>query len=112
MQRAVDMMQSWTSVISVCRESLVCAQSHHQQHPQVAASSASVAEPAAVEQPEMPGRRGLCWCLGGSPPEITYTRDHSDGIALKPFQPLDIPPMPAEDDLNVMFADLVVSVTL
>lgn len=59
------------------------------------------------------GRRRFCRCWGASSsahPKITYARDQTgDGIALKPFQPLDIPPMPAEDDLNAMFADLVVS---
>ena len=81
------MLQVW---FSVCRKSLWVQQQH----------------------PEMPGRRALCWCIGGSHPEITYTRDGGDGIALKPFKPLDIPPMPAEDDLNAMFSDLVVSACL
>lgn len=101
MQQAVEMLHSWTAL---CREP-VCAQ----HHPRTAAATCEAEQAAAAAV--MPGRRSLCLCLGGSPPEITYTRDHSDGIALKPFQPVDIPPMPNEDDLNVMFADLVVSMT-
>jgi hypothetical protein len=55
----------------------------------------------------MPAKKGFCWCLGGrQPPEISYNIENG-GMTLKPIQ-VDIP-MPSDDELNAMFAELVVS---
>ena len=54
----------------------------------------------------MPGRHGICWCLGGSrPPEIKCV-DYNNPP--KPIA-LDIPMPTDENELNAKFEELVVS---
>lgn len=55
----------------------------------------------------MPGKGGLCWCLGGrGPPEIKFGTDYDS--PLKPVM-LDIPMPTDENELNAKFEELVVS---
>ena len=56
----------------------------------------------------MPGKSGFCWCLGGTaPPEISYGIENG-GMTLKPIE-VDIPMPQDDEELNAMFAELVVS---
>ena len=56
----------------------------------------------------MPAKKGFCWCIGGSaPPEISYGLENG-GMTLKPIE-VDIPMPQDENELNAIFAELVVS---
>jgi len=56
----------------------------------------------------MPSRHRLCWCLGGSKPEISYNA--ADNGGLQPV-PMDVAePMPTDAaELDAKFTELVVS---
>ncbi|XP_025103883.1 LOW QUALITY PROTEIN: disheveled-associated activator of morphogenesis 2-like [Pomacea canaliculata] len=58
----------------------------------------------------MPGKGGLCWCLGGrGPPEIKFGTDYDS--PLKPVM-LDIPMPTDENELNAKFEELVAELDL
>ena len=56
------------------------------------------------------GGGGLCGCFGGGdePPSITYEVDN--GMLLHPMEVAE--PMPPLEELNVKFAELVVSILI
>jgi len=56
----------------------------------------------------MPSRHRLCWCLGGSKPEISYNAADNGGLQLVPMDVAE--PMPGDAaELDAKFAELVVS---
>ena len=56
----------------------------------------------------MPSRHRLCWCLGGSKPEISYNAADNGGLQLVPLEVAE--PMPTDaTELDAKFAELVVS---
>ena len=56
----------------------------------------------------MPSRHRLCWCLGGSKPEISYDAADNGGLQLVPLEVAE--PMPTDAaELDAKFAELVVS---
>jgi len=57
----------------------------------------------------MPSKQTLCWCFGGRPPDIKYQMDGD--VAMKPMA-VDIPMPTDENEINVKFEELVVSVLL
>ena len=57
----------------------------------------------------MPSKKGFCWCFGGrAPPEITYGIENG-AMTLKQIE-VDAPMPQDEEELNAMFAELVVSI--
>ena len=60
-----------------------------------------------VELRTMPARHRLCWCLGGSKPDISYPPDNG-GLQLVPLEVAE--PMPTDAaELDAKFTELVVS---
>ena len=56
----------------------------------------------------MPSRHRLCWCLGGTKPEISYNAADNGGLQLVPMEVAE--PMPTDAaELDAKFAELVVS---
>ena len=56
----------------------------------------------------MPSKKGFCWCFGGrAPPEITYGIENG-AMTIKQIE-MDAPMPQDEEELNAMFAELVVS---
>lgn len=56
----------------------------------------------------MPSRSRLCWCLGGTKPEISYNAADNGGLQLVPLEAAE--PMPTDAaELDAKFAELVVS---
>ncbi|XP_072154461.1 disheveled-associated activator of morphogenesis 1 isoform X3 [Bemisia tabaci] len=73
-------------------------------------NAAGLADRIASLLPSMPavrGRKGWCGCLqDDEPPEITYcVVDNKGTLSLQTLTPTQ--PMPAEEELNTMFAELV-----
>jgi len=56
----------------------------------------------------MPSRRGLCWCFGGSKPDISYNAADNGALELVSIDVAE--QMPTDEaELNAKFATIVVS---
>ena len=61
-----------------------------------------------LDRVKMPSKKGFCWCFGGrAPPEITYGIENG-AMTIKQIE-MDAPMPQDEEELNAMFAELVVS---
>ena len=62
-----------------------------------------------LDRVKMPSKKGFCWCFGGrAPPEITYGIENG-AMTIKQIE-MDAPMPQDEEELNAMFAELVVSI--